>query len=139
MTSSYYEEWSQRFFAASSEVVDKDEKVERVQSEIESGMSLVGSTAIEDRLQEDVKETIEALKETGIKVWVLTGDKVETAINIGFSCGLLSSEMEQHVINTVEKKEILSKLKEINLQKNNVLGLGKKSAVIIAGEALTKI
>ena len=99
MTSSYYEEWSQRFLAASSEVVDKDEKVERVQSEIESGMSLVGSTAIEDRLQEDVKETIEALKETGIKVWVLTGDKVETAINIGFSCGLLSSEMEQHVIN----------------------------------------
>ena len=47
--------------------------------------------------------------------------------------------LEQHVINTVEKKEILSKLKEINLQKNNVLGLGKKSAVIIAGEALTKI
>jgi P-type E1-E2 ATPase len=57
-------------------------------------MILVGSTAIEDRLQEDVKETIEAFKECGIKVWVLTGDKVETAINIGYSCGLLNNEME---------------------------------------------
>jgi len=56
-------------------------------------MTLVGSTAIEDRLQEDVKETIEAFKECGIKVWVLTGDKVETAINIGYSCGLLNNDM----------------------------------------------
>ena len=75
-------------------MVDKDEKVEIIQSEIESKMILVGSTAIEDRLQEDVKETIEAFKETGIKVWVLTGDKVETAINIGYSCGLLNNQME---------------------------------------------
>jgi len=103
----YYEEWNEKFLAASSEVVNKDEKVEKVQSEIESEMNLVGSTAIEDKLQEDVKETIEAFKQTGIKVWVLTGDKVETAINIGFSCGLLSNEMEQYVINTVEKKDIL--------------------------------
>ena len=57
-------------------------------------MTLVGSTAIEDKLQEEVKETIEAFKETGIKVWVLTGDKVETAINIGYSCGLLNNQMK---------------------------------------------
>lgn len=81
-----------------------------MQSEIESGMTLVGSTAIEDKLQEDVKETIEAFKETGIKVWVLTGDKVETAINIGYSCGLLNNAMKQHVINTVNIDEIASEL-----------------------------
>ena len=63
LDAAYYEEWNQRFVAASSEVVNKDEKVEKVQIEIESGMMLVGSTAIEDRLQEDVKETIEAFKE----------------------------------------------------------------------------
>ena len=73
-------------------------------------MILVGSTAIEDRLQEDVKETIEAFKETGIKVWVLTGDKVETAINIGYSCGLLNNKMEQYVINTDNLDEIWEKL-----------------------------
>ena len=80
-------------------------------------MVLVGSTAIEDRLQEDVKETIEAFKETGIKVWVLTGDKVETAINIGFSCGLLNNQMEQYVINTSDSNEIWEKLQEIKLKK----------------------
>ena len=56
-------------------------------------MWLVGATAIEDKLQEEVPETIVALKEAGIKVWVLTGDKVETAINIGYSAGLLNNEM----------------------------------------------
>lgn len=79
--------------AASALVVNKDVEVEAVQHEIESKMTLVGSTAIEDKLQDDVKETIEAFKETGIKVWVLTGDKVETAINIGYSCGLLNNDM----------------------------------------------
>jgi P-type E1-E2 ATPase len=52
-------------------------------------MLLVGSTAIEDRLQDEVEETINQLKAAGIKVWVLTGDKIETAKNIGFACGLL--------------------------------------------------
>ena len=76
-------------------------------------MTLVGSTAIEDKLQEEVKETIEAFKETGIKVWVLTGDKVETAINIGYSCGLLNNQMKQYVINTVDQNEIITKLQDI--------------------------
>ena len=54
----------------------------------------MGSTAIEDRLQEEVSETIVSLKEAGIKVWVLTGDKIETAVNIGFSAGLLNNQMD---------------------------------------------
>ena len=76
-------------------------------------MTLVGSTAIEDKLQAAVKETIEAFKETGIKVWVLTGDKAETTINIGYSCGLLNNQMKQYVINTVDQNEIISKLQDI--------------------------
>lgn len=64
---------------------------------------MIGATAVEDRLQEDVKETIEAFKETEIKLWVLTGDKVETAINIGFSCGLLNNQMDQYVIKSYDK------------------------------------
>jgi len=50
---------------------------------------LIGSTAIEDKLQDEVADTISFMKDAGIKVWVLTGDKVETAINIGVSAGLL--------------------------------------------------
>jgi P-type E1-E2 ATPase len=51
---------------------------------------LAGCSAIEDKLQEDVGQTIKDIKKAGIKVWVLTGDKVETAINIGQSCKLLT-------------------------------------------------
>lgn len=53
-------------------------------------MELIGATAIEDQLQDNVKITIERLRSAGVKVWMLTGDKKETAINIGISCGLLS-------------------------------------------------
>ena len=56
-------------------------------------MTLVGSTAIEDKLQEDVATTIVSLKQAGIKVWVLTGDKIETAIQIGYATGLLDENM----------------------------------------------
>ena len=50
-------------------------------------------TAIEDKLQDDVPNTIADLAKAGIKVWVLTGDKEETAINIGYSCRLLEPHM----------------------------------------------
>ena len=73
---------------------DRDDRVDEVNAEIETDMTLVGSTAIEDKLQDEVSETIVAMKEAGIKVWVLTGDKIETAVNIGYSAGLLNNEME---------------------------------------------
>lgn len=59
-------------------------------------MQITGSTAIEDRLQSKVAEVIQFIKAAGIKVWVLTGDKVGTAINIGQSAGLLDNNMDQH-------------------------------------------
>ena len=102
----YYEEWNERFQSALGKIVDRDTRVEKIQSEIEQGMWLVGSTAIEDKLQDDVAETIVALKQAGVKVWVLTGDKVETAINIGNSAGLLSKDMDQVVIETADENDI---------------------------------
>ena len=66
---------------------------------IEVELELIGSTAIEDKLQDQVADTISFMKQTGIKVWVLTGDKIETAINIGVSAGLLDKHMSQHVID----------------------------------------
>ena len=65
---------------------------------IETELEIIGSTAIEDRLQDEVADTINFMKSVGIKVWVLTGDKVETAMNIGVSAGLLDSRMEQHLV-----------------------------------------
>ena len=61
----------------------------RVAEELEVDFDLIGSTAIEDKLQEDVAQTIYDIRRATIKVWVLTGDKVETAMNIGHACKLL--------------------------------------------------
>jgi P-type E1-E2 ATPase len=64
--------------------------MEAVADRLERDFELVGATAIEDKLQDEVDQAIFAMKKAGVKVWVLTGDKVETAINIGFSCKLLN-------------------------------------------------
>ena len=60
---------------------------------LEREFELIGATAVEDQLQDNVKGTIEAIRRAGVKVWMLTGDKKETAINIGISCGLVASDM----------------------------------------------
>lgn len=88
-----YLSWQKKYYEASVALQDRDDKIDAVSEEIEVKLTLVGSTAIEDLLQEKVGETIFALKEAGIKLWVLTGDKIETAINIGYSCQLLSNEV----------------------------------------------
>ena len=77
---------------------NREEEVAAVDEEIETELELLGSTAIEDRLQDDVKGTIEFMKDAGIKVWVLTGDKIGTAMNIGVSAGLLDSTMVDVVV-----------------------------------------
>jgi len=65
----------------------------------------LGATAVEDRLQEGVPETIADLKRAGIKVWVLTGDKLETAISVAYSCNLLDSDMTQMLLARQPDKE----------------------------------
>jgi phospholipid-translocating ATPase len=89
-----YQMWNREHEVAAAAVQDREDKLERVAELIEQELSLLGGTAIEDRLQEGVPDTIALLAEAGIKLWVLTGDKVETAINIGFSCNLLNNDME---------------------------------------------
>ena len=80
---------------------------------IEVDLELIGSTAIEDRLQDEVADTIQFMKQTGIKVWVLTGDKVETAINIGVSAGLLDGNMVQHLIDDESIPDLYKSLNTI--------------------------
>ncbi|KAI0203313.1 hypothetical protein F4808DRAFT_40658 [Astrocystis sublimbata] len=89
-----YLEWRKEHDKAAAAMQDREEKLEEVADKIEQGLTLLGGTAIEDRLQDGVPDTIEVLGKAGIKLWVLTGDKVETAINIGFSCNLLNNDME---------------------------------------------
>lgn len=98
LTASEYKEWNAKVQAALKLTKGREEEIEKVDGLIEKDLTLVGSTAIEDKLQDEVADTIRFMKRTGIKVWVLTGDKVGTAINIGLSAGLLETSMAQHKI-----------------------------------------
>ena len=93
-----YMEWNEEHDAAAAAVSDREEKLDKVSDIIERDLTLLGGTAIEDRLQDGVPDTISLLGRAGIKLWVLTGDKVETAINIGFSCNLLDNSMDLIVL-----------------------------------------
>ncbi|XP_069073145.1 phospholipid-transporting ATPase IK [Pleurodeles waltl] len=116
---SVYNEWRQKHHEASVSLQNRAEQLDAIYDEIEGDLQLLGATAIEDKLQDGVPETIQLLKKGNIKVWVLTGDKQETAVNIGFSCRLLSEDME-----ILDEKEICDILEEYWEQNNNVTGSG---------------
>ena len=77
---------------------NKEETLNKLYDEMETGLEYVGSSAIEDLLQEEVPETIHLLMTAGIKIWVLTGDKQETAIEIGKSCNLINEQRMDLII-----------------------------------------
>ncbi|KAJ3120136.1 hypothetical protein HK098_004823 [Nowakowskiella sp. JEL0407] len=91
--SAEYEEWNQIYHNAITDILRREEKISSAVDLIENNLELVGATAIEDKLQERVPECIELLRLAGINVWVLTGDKMETSINVGFAANLLTREM----------------------------------------------
>lgn len=86
---------NQELQTARISMTDRDSKVEQSYNVIEQDLHLLGAVGIEDRLQEGVPETLEKLRIAGIKVWVLTGDKMETAVNISMSCGHFKRAMTQ--------------------------------------------
>ena len=89
-----YEEWNVRYRAAALDFKHKKENLEELQNEIEENLHLIGATIVEDKLQDQVPETIRDLRLAGIKIWMLTGDKFSTALNIGLSCNLISNDMK---------------------------------------------
>ncbi|KAM7484497.1 hypothetical protein LguiA_000506 [Lonicera macranthoides] len=95
-----YKEFSTKFAEAKNSVsADRETLIDDVAETIEKDLILLGATAVEDKLQQGVPECIDKLAQAGIKIWVLTGDKMETAINIGFACSLLRQGMKQIIVN----------------------------------------
>jgi len=85
--------WRSRLHEAATSLENREAKISNLYEEIEQDMILIGATAIEDKLQEGVPQTIANLSAANIKIWVLTGDKQETATNIGYACQLLTDDM----------------------------------------------
>ncbi|KAH9327397.1 hypothetical protein KI387_007575, partial [Taxus chinensis] len=105
LSNQIYEDWNEKFIDAKSALNDREKKLDEVADLIEKELILIGCTAIEDKLQDGVPACIETLSRAGIKIWILTGDKLETAINIAYACSLINNQMKQFVISS-ETKEV---------------------------------
>uniref|UniRef100_A0A0D9WRB7 Phospholipid-transporting ATPase n=1 Tax=Leersia perrieri TaxID=77586 RepID=A0A0D9WRB7_9ORYZ len=93
---SEYSAWNAEFLRAKTSIgPDRELQLEHVSDLIERELILVGATAVEDKLQKGVPQCIDRLAQAGLKIWVLTGDKMETAINIGYACSLLRQGMRR--------------------------------------------
>ena len=99
-----YNKFANELNEANMSLEDKDKKVEEIYNKIEQNIFLIGSTIVEDKLQDKVPETIKDLRHANIKIWMLTGDKMNTAFNIALSCNLISSNMKIFKLCGIEMK-----------------------------------
>ena len=119
------------------EALEDREDRDKVYEKVERDLTLVGATAIEDKLQDGVSQTIANLQRAGIKVWVLTGDKQETAINIGYSCNLLDEALMESpfVVDGATSEEVMKQLEQHG---DSIVERGNTEdfALVITGQSL---
>ncbi|KAF9268832.1 Ca-transporting ATPase [Marasmius fiardii PR-910] len=134
-----YKQWAAIYDQAAQTINGRGEALDQAAELIEKDLFLLGATAIEDKLQEGVPDTIHTLQQAGIKVWVLTGDRQETAINIGMSCRLISESMNLVIVNEENAHDteefITKRLSAIKNQRST--GELEDLALIIDGKSLT--
>ncbi|KAK6928982.1 P-type ATPase, N-terminal, partial [Dillenia turbinata] len=112
LSDSEFQLWHSAYEYATTALYGRAGLLRKVAYSVESNLNILGASAIEDKLQLGVPEAIEALRVAGIKVWVLTGDKQETAISIGYSSKLLTSKMKQIIINNNSKESCRKSLED---------------------------
>ncbi|KAJ6909055.1 hypothetical protein NC652_020118 [Populus alba x Populus x berolinensis] len=112
LNNSEFEQWHLAFEAASTAIIGRAALLRKVANNVENSLTILGASAIEDKLQQGVPEAIESLRTAGIKAWVLTGDKQETAISIGYSSKLLTSKMTSIIINSNSKQSSRKNLED---------------------------
>lgn len=133
-----YHAWKKLYLDASTSLVDRQEKVETVGSIVERDLELAGATAIEDKLQKGVPETIDKLRRAGIHIFMLTGDKIQTAINIGHSARMVKDYSTITVLDHSSDMNIVSqRLAAAILEINR--GRVAHSAIVIDGQTLGRI
>ncbi|XP_021014483.1 phospholipid-transporting ATPase ID isoform X1 [Mus caroli] len=139
----YYEEWARRRLQASLAQDSREDRLASIYEEVESDMMLLGATAIEDKLQQGVPETIALLTLANIKIWVLTGDKQETAVNIGYSCKMLTDDMTEVFVVTghtvLEVREELRKARKKMVDTSHAVGNGFTYQGNLSSSKLTSV
>jgi phospholipid-translocating ATPase len=132
LTHQEYSAWKKIYNEATTSIVNRQELVESAGEMIEQSFDLIGASAIEDKLQEGVPETIDRLRRANIKIWMLTGDKRETAINIAHSATLCRPTSDLFTLD-VEKGSLEAQLTTLaeELQTGS-----QHSVVVIDGQTL---
>ncbi|KAF6738872.1 Phospholipid-transporting ATPase ID [Oryzias melastigma] len=121
----YCDVWMKKFLFLSSVLESREDQLATLYEEIEQGMKLLGATAIEDKLQEGVPETISRLNLADIKIWVLTGDKQETAVNIAYSCNMLRDDTTE--VFVVSGHTFMEVQQQLRTAKEHILSLSRVS------------
>ncbi|KAL3475640.1 hypothetical protein BJX99DRAFT_229359 [Aspergillus californicus] len=131
-----YQKWKLTYQEATTSLIDRQERIEKVGEEIEQQFELTGATAIEDKLQGGVPEAIDKLRRANIKLWMLTGDKRETAINVGHSCRLVK-DYSTLVILDQEMGNVEQSIEKLTTDLTNKTVA--HSVVVVDGQTLSMI
>ncbi|KAL8658674.1 MAG: hypothetical protein Q9226_000845 [Calogaya cf. arnoldii] len=133
-----YNGWMKLYLDATTSLIDRQEKVENVGSMVERNLELAGATAIEDKLQKGVPETIDKLRRAGIHIFMLTGDKIQTAINVGHSARMIKDYSSITVLDHGNDMEMISqRIAAATLEING--GQVAHSVVVIDGQTLGRV
>lgn len=130
-----YEAWRKKYENAKTEMEDRDNKIQKVVEELEEGMEFLCVTGVEDKLQVDVTDTIESLRNAGIQIWMLTGDKVETAKCIAISTGLKSKTQDFFEMKELKTNDEVNKYLDSYAQKTDTVLVIDGNTMNIALEA----
>lgn len=136
-----YANWSKKLADANYDIKNKAKLVDEAMSEIEMGCYLLGATVVEDKLQDQVPECIRDLRLAGIKIWMLTGDKFNTAYNIGLSCNLISNSLHIFTVKGEEKEDVNTLVKKFKEFEKRQAGSEERKfyGIVIDSVALTDL
>ncbi|XP_060688382.1 phospholipid-transporting ATPase 11C isoform X2 [Hemiscyllium ocellatum] len=130
LTQDEYDQISTQLQEAKMALKDRDKKLADAYDKIEIDLHLIGATAVEDKLQDQAAETVEALRSAGMSVWVLTGDKMETAMATCYACRLFHTNMKLLELTTKNIQEFKArneaKVHELLLELHKVVVQDKK-------------
>ncbi|KAH8336644.1 hypothetical protein KR074_012146 [Drosophila pseudoananassae] len=136
VTEEQYQDFLVELAQANNSLESRKQLSEECYAKIECNLDLLGATAVEDALQDDVADTLVSLQAAGIKIWVLTGDKVETALNIALSCGHIPPNSKKYfIIDCKNREEMLLHLNA--LDREVIFGIGQDCALLIDGKSLS--
>lgn len=124
LTQAEYDHWEKKYRDSQMTMNDRAEKIKNVLNYLETNMEFLGVTGVEDKLQEDVYQTLENIRNAGIQIWMLTGDKAETAICTAISAGIKENSSDVYIMKDIEDEMIFQdRLNQYHNLQNHILAI----------------